>query len=112
MTFEEEKKRKYTVGTPRYKVKRVLSQSCKDKIAKSMWKGGSSSSWSRRCRPVIEKKIGRKLKSEETVHHLDHNPSNNHPDNLVLFPNGPMHLNYHAMLRYWIEVMLYGEPIY
>ena len=29
------------------------------------------------------------------VHHADHNPSNNHPDNLVLLP-GPEHLSHHA----------------
>ena len=35
-------------------------------------------------RIVMEKKIGRYLLSSEVVHHIDHNITNNHPDNLQL----------------------------
>lgn len=35
-------------------------------------------------RYVMEKKIGRPLTPKESVHHLDHNKLNNHPDNLLL----------------------------
>lgn len=36
-------------------------------------------------RVVMEEKIGRYLKPEEAVHHIDGNRSNNEPDNLQLF---------------------------
>jgi len=35
-------------------------------------------------RQIMEKKIGRKLKSSEIVHHKDGNNENNHPSNLQL----------------------------
>lgn len=33
---------------------------------------------------VMEQKLGRKLKQNEIVHHIDHNCENNNPDNLVI----------------------------
>lgn len=33
-------------------------------------------------RVVMERKLGRKLRKGEIVHHVDHNKKNNHPDNL------------------------------
>jgi hypothetical protein len=35
-------------------------------------------------RLIVEKKIGRYLNPSEIVHHIDGNPGNNHPDNLVI----------------------------
>lgn len=35
-------------------------------------------------RIVMEKKLGRRLTSQEIIHHIDHNKHNNHPDNLQL----------------------------
>lgn len=35
-------------------------------------------------RVVMEKKLGRKLKTNELVHHIDHDKHNNHPNNLQL----------------------------
>ena len=35
-------------------------------------------------RKILEKKIGRKLRKDERVHHKDHNPKNNDPKNLEL----------------------------
>lgn len=49
--------------------------------------------WSHRS--VMEKLIGRSLKSSEIVHHIDGNPDNNNPSNLHLFPNRSEHLKAH-----------------
>ena len=49
-------------------------------------------------RLVMEKKIRRYLKSQEVVHHIDKNPSNNHPSNLQLFENNSKHIKFHCSL--------------
>jgi hypothetical protein len=41
---------------------------------------------------VEEKKLGRKLKPSEVVHHKDGNPLNNSPDNLKVYPNQSTHM--------------------
>ena len=41
---------------------------------------------------VEEKKLGRKLGSEEVVHHKDGNTLNNSPDNLKLCKNQSQHM--------------------
>ena len=50
-------------------------------------------------RLVMEKKLGRYLKPEEVVHHLDLNKQNNHSDNLHLFGGQGKHKKYHFFLR-------------
>jgi len=45
---------------------------------------------------VAEQKIGRELKDEEVVHHIDENRSNNSPENLMVFANTAEHSAYHA----------------
>lgn len=35
-------------------------------------------------RVVMERKLGRKLRKGEIVHHIDHNKKNNHPSNLAV----------------------------
>src|SRR5579859_5582746 len=42
-------------------------------------------------RLVMAQKVGRLLAREEVVHHIDHNPANNRPDNLELYPNNAAH---------------------
>ena len=50
----------------------------------------------RRAKLVMEKKIGRFLKSEEVVHHKDHDKMNDDPDNLILCRDQSEHLSiYH-----------------
>lgn len=46
-------------------------------------------------RLVAEQKLGRFLTRTEVVHHLDGNPINNHPDNLVVFQSNAAHLAQH-----------------
>jgi hypothetical protein len=44
---------------------------------------------------VAEEKIGRPLNKKEVVHHLNGNPSDNHPDNLFVFNSQGDHAHYH-----------------
>ncbi len=46
-------------------------------------------------RVVAEKKLGRKLKSQEVVHHRDRNKTNNTPGNLRVFKNQASHDRQH-----------------
>ena len=48
-------------------------------------------------RLIMEKKLGRYLEPNEEVHHIDHNPRNNDPDNLMLFTNHSEHTR-HEMI--------------
>ncbi len=48
----------------------------------------------REHRVVMEKKLGRYLKPEEVVHHIDHNKRNNDQDNLMLFASQSKHIKY------------------
>jgi hypothetical protein len=50
-------------------------------------------------RIVMERMIGRKLKKNEVVHHIDENKKNNDPKNLLLFKNQSEHASYHIKLR-------------
>jgi hypothetical protein len=43
-----------------------------------------------------EKKLGRKLKKEELVHHKDENKTNNNEDNLEIFDSIGAHLHSHG----------------
>lgn len=50
-------------------------------------------------RIVMAAMIGRPLDPVEVVHHVNHDPSDNRPENLMLFPNNGEHLRYHAEVR-------------
>ena len=44
---------------------------------------------------VMEKKLGRKLKNREIVHHIDRNKLNNSPENLEVFSSQEEHEGHH-----------------
>ncbi len=46
-------------------------------------------------RLVAEKKLGRALKSNEKVHHIDENKTNNDPDNILVVNGNANHYVYH-----------------
>ena len=50
-------------------------------------------------RLVIEEKLGRLLRPEEVVHHIDGDKTNNVPENLDLFKNNAAHASYHQKLE-------------
>lgn len=50
-------------------------------------------------RVVAEKKLGRKLRDGEVVHHIDGNKRNNDPDNLMVFSSQAEHASYHLKLK-------------
>jgi hypothetical protein len=51
-------------------------------------------------RYVMELHIGRELRAEEVVHHIDGDIKNNDISNLMLFSNDNEHKKHHAMLRH------------
>lgn len=47
-------------------------------------------------RLTVAQHLGRCLKRTEVVHHKDHDPTNNNPDNLMLFASNSQHKRYEA----------------
>lgn len=47
---------------------------------------------------AMETRLGRRLRADEVVHHIDGNPSNNHPDNLSLMTRAG-HARHHRMIE-------------
>jgi len=48
---------------------------------------------------IAERVLGRPLKDDECVHHLDTNPANNNPGNLVICPDQAYHMLLHQRTR-------------
>jgi len=49
----------------------------------------------RRSRLVAEKYLGRYLTKQEIIHHINNDSSDDHPENLYLFPTTGEHSQYH-----------------
>ncbi len=47
-------------------------------------------------RHVVERKLGRELRPGETVHHIDHDKSNNHRNNLKVYSSQAAHYAAHV----------------
>ncbi len=52
-----------------------------------------------RYRVIAEQVIGRPLRSQEVVHHIDGDETNDSPGNLMVFPNQAEHARYHGKTR-------------
>ena len=60
-------------------------------------------------RKVAEKALGRPLRATEVVHHIDENPRNNNPDNLVICPSQEYHKLLHSRAK---ALTACGNPNY
>lgn len=54
-------------------------------------------------RVVAEQMLGRELKGNEVVHHIDANRRNNNPINLMVFSSNSDHIRYHAQIKKFFE---------
>lgn len=55
--------------------------------------------WRERARVIAEKKLERKLKKEEIIHHINNIKNDDRVENLYLFENGKKHRQYHGANR-------------
>lgn len=58
---------------------------------------------------IASKIIGRPLKENEVVHHVDENKLNNSPNNLMIFNSQSDHSRYHKMLNSKEDYVLYSK---
>lgn len=86
---DEEVKKKYFKTTPKGYEMVYMPESAMS----------GKNGWAFVHRIVMAKAIGRDLRPEEVVHHIDGNPSNNNLSNLKLFANNGEHRKYHGEQR-------------
>lgn len=63
------------------------------------YSNSKNSGWILCHRYLVEMKIGRELKKEEVIHHLDGNKQNNLIGNLMLFNSQKEHSSFHNKIR-------------
>ena len=56
---------------------------------------------------VMENMVGRKLLSDEVVHHIDGNHKNNNPSNLFLCKNSQIHHDCHFVMKKRIDMYMW-----
>lgn len=66
------------------------------------WKGGRRKytvhKYRRQCYEVAAICLKRPVPNGHVIHHIDENPKNNHPSNLLLFSTSSLHAKYHQRL--------------
>jgi len=61
-------------------------------------------------RLAMARKLGRPLLPSEVVHHIDHNPANNTPENLMLFASNREHKEFEGMDLFFRSAEVPGQP--
>lgn len=61
--------------------------------------GYNNKAGEREHRTIMENHLNRKLRTEEHVHHIDLDKTNNNIENLFLFTSGAEHLSYHGYIK-------------
>lgn len=77
----------------------------------SQWKGGKTPTmhyYRRQSYEVAAICLGRPLPQGQIIHHVDENPRNNDPSNLVLFSSPSDHTKFHQLL---LRLQRTGQPI-
>ena len=82
-----------------------MTESVKAKLSAAKYGSGESQCYLKlhgrhEHRQVMEQKLGRPLLPGEVVHHIDGDPHNNAPENLMLFSSQAEHARFHMNMRY------------
>ena len=84
---------------PKGNYKGVIYQRCPQEFLPIARKDG----YIMQHRLVMAQHLNRLLTRTEVVHHIDHNPSNNKIENLVLFANNGEHKKYEGQQKKFTE---------